>query len=90
MVTVSYIDKIYSQVNQNVFLIFKSAFCTLNNVFTPGHLPTLIEKKEGRGAAFIPMRMNANGCKMFVFLGCCTLNKHKFRKGEVVHKLDVF
>lgn len=49
MVTVSYIDKIYSQVNQNVFLIFKSAFCTLNNVFTPGHLPTLIEKKEGRG-----------------------------------------
>lgn len=40
----------------------------------------LIEKG---GGAFILMRMNANGCKMFVFLGCrCTLNEHKFRKGE--------
>lgn len=37
----------------------------------------------GGGEAFILMRMNANGCKMFVFLGCCcTLNKHKFRRGR--------
>lgn len=72
------------------------ALSSPHNVFTLGHLPTLTPewtwlKRSGEKQAFIPKRMIANGCKMFVFLGCCcTLNKHKFRNGVWVHKLSVF